>query len=348
MKRATVSALVALALLAGAPHAPASARPFTIADLLSQESFGAQAVDPSGRWFVFEQRGPYDQFGRYDTAVLPSRAAGRLQVVDLDRDDVALRGALQAVEGNLVKDRGRDGPAARSRRPAGEAQDANAVAEADLGREAGRDVGWHDVLAAGAGHHRVDDLLAARLLRDEPGGAGLERLVDDAAVRERGDEQDACRKLLADYRIRDRDAVELGKLVVEQRDVGLVLVDLGKRRAPVLRFGDDVDLAAGRQCTDDPFAVERVVVGDDDANALRCVLRHRWDRNRTSREVCVRLPVCIVATISRLGEACGAHEVDASARKSQAIEPPITAPVAAALRTIGSARVIGMRPFRAH
>lgn len=83
MQRAPAGALAALVLLAGAPHAPASARPFTIEDLLSQESFGAEAVDPSGRWFVFEQRGPYDRFGRYDTAVLPSRAAGRLQVVDL-------------------------------------------------------------------------------------------------------------------------------------------------------------------------------------------------------------------------------------------------------------------------
>ncbi|WP_293679403.1 prolyl oligopeptidase family serine peptidase [uncultured Phenylobacterium sp.] len=89
MKRASVSALAALALLAGVPHAPASARPFTIEDLLSQGSFGAQALDPSGRWFAFEQRGPYNRFGRYDTAVLPSRAAGRLQVVDLDRREGA-------------------------------------------------------------------------------------------------------------------------------------------------------------------------------------------------------------------------------------------------------------------
>jgi hypothetical protein len=60
------------------------------------------------------------------------------------------------------------------------------------------------------------------------------------------------------------------------------------------------------------------------------------------------VPVCIVATISRLGEARGAHEVDASARRSQAIDPPITAPVTAAVRTTGSARVIVMPPFGAH
>jgi hypothetical protein len=64
--------------------------------------------------------------------------------------------------------------------------------------------------------------------------------------------------------------------------------------------------------------------------------------------VFVRVAVGMIATISRLGVACGAHEVDASARRSQAIDPPTTAPVAAALRTIGSARVIGIPPRGAH
>jgi hypothetical protein len=64
--------------------------------------------------------------------------------------------------------------------------------------------------------------------------------------------------------------------------------------------------------------------------------------------VFVRVPVPLVATISRLGGACGVHEIDESARRSQAIDPPRTAPVAAAVRTIGSARVIGMPSRRAH
>jgi hypothetical protein len=64
--------------------------------------------------------------------------------------------------------------------------------------------------------------------------------------------------------------------------------------------------------------------------------------------VFVRVPFPIVATISLLGGACGAHEVDESSRRSQAIDPPTTAPVAAAVRTIGSARVIGMPPRAAH
>ncbi|MBL8772735.1 MAG: hypothetical protein JNK30_15235, partial [Phenylobacterium sp.] len=66
MKRVTASALLALVLLAGAPHAPASARPFTVEDLLQQESFGAVAIGPSGRWVVFEKRGPYAGAPRFD------------------------------------------------------------------------------------------------------------------------------------------------------------------------------------------------------------------------------------------------------------------------------------------
>ena len=65
--------------------------------------------------------------------------------------------------------------------------------------------------------------------------------------------------------MRDGDAVELGQLVVEQRDVGPVLLDLGERRAAVLGLGDDLDLAARRERAHDALAVERVVVGDDDA-----------------------------------------------------------------------------------
>jgi dipeptidyl aminopeptidase/acylaminoacyl peptidase len=84
MKRVLAGAL-ALALLAGAPHAPASARPFTVDDLLSQESFGAVAIDPAGRWLVFEQRDRYDRLPRYDIGYTPSEAFPWLAVVDLKR-----------------------------------------------------------------------------------------------------------------------------------------------------------------------------------------------------------------------------------------------------------------------
>lgn len=61
----------------------AVARPFTIEDLLSQESFGDIAVDPSGRWLVLERRDRYDTAARYDHDLENSASLSRLQVVDL-------------------------------------------------------------------------------------------------------------------------------------------------------------------------------------------------------------------------------------------------------------------------
>ena len=82
LRAALWAALLVLGqLLAGG----AAARPFVVEDLLHQSSLGGHVVDPSGRWFVYELRGPYDQIGRYDLAYGPSRAAGRLQLVDLRR-----------------------------------------------------------------------------------------------------------------------------------------------------------------------------------------------------------------------------------------------------------------------
>lgn len=75
----SVAAALALAILAGA----ASARPFTVDDLLGQESFGDLAIDPSGRWLVFEQRGAYDSAPRFDSHFATGQTLGRLNVVDL-------------------------------------------------------------------------------------------------------------------------------------------------------------------------------------------------------------------------------------------------------------------------
>lgn len=83
MTRVTAGALAALALLVGAPHAPASARPFTVEDLLAQESFGDTAIDPRGRWLVFEQRDRYDRLPRYDVGYSPSEAFPWIGMVDL-------------------------------------------------------------------------------------------------------------------------------------------------------------------------------------------------------------------------------------------------------------------------
>lgn len=74
-----------LALLLSCVAASASARPFTVDDMLHQESLGALEIDPTGRWLVVEHRGPYDRAGRYDYASENSLAFGRLEVVDLRR-----------------------------------------------------------------------------------------------------------------------------------------------------------------------------------------------------------------------------------------------------------------------
>lgn len=80
MRRLACATAAAVALLWGVP---ATARPFTVDDLLHQESLGAQAIDPTGRWLAFEQRGPYDSATRYDQHFAIGQTLGRLKVVDL-------------------------------------------------------------------------------------------------------------------------------------------------------------------------------------------------------------------------------------------------------------------------
>ena len=83
MLRRLCSAL--LALVVSCVAASAFGRPFTVDDMLHQESLGALEIDPTGRWLVLEHRGAYDRAGRYDYASENSLAFGRLQVVDLQR-----------------------------------------------------------------------------------------------------------------------------------------------------------------------------------------------------------------------------------------------------------------------
>jgi dipeptidyl aminopeptidase/acylaminoacyl peptidase len=79
MLRNLAWALAGAVLLAG----PVLARPYTVADLLHLESLGRAAVDPSGRWLVFDKRAPYDSAPRFDYDGRPEVILGRLMVVDL-------------------------------------------------------------------------------------------------------------------------------------------------------------------------------------------------------------------------------------------------------------------------
>ncbi|CAN5310190.1 S9 family peptidase [soil metagenome] len=59
-----VAAAMAFACLTS--EAPAETRALTIRDAVSMSSFGLASVDPSGRWTVYERRGPYDSAPAYD------------------------------------------------------------------------------------------------------------------------------------------------------------------------------------------------------------------------------------------------------------------------------------------
>lgn len=78
--------LAAAFTAAGLACAGASqARPFTVDDLLNQESFGAVSIDPTGRWLVYERRGAYASAPRFDLDQDTPKTTARLQVVDLTR-----------------------------------------------------------------------------------------------------------------------------------------------------------------------------------------------------------------------------------------------------------------------
>lgn len=77
MKRLLLAAWLALAASA------AGARPFTVEDLVRQESFGQAAFDPTGRWLVYERRGPHAQAPSFALEPHSEAAEGRLRVVDL-------------------------------------------------------------------------------------------------------------------------------------------------------------------------------------------------------------------------------------------------------------------------
>ncbi|MGH6910099.1 MAG: S9 family peptidase, partial [Phenylobacterium sp.] len=84
MSRKLLAALAAAVALSGA--SVAHARPFNVDDLLHQQSLGAVAFDPSGRWVVFEERGAYDAAPRYDYDQANSQTLSRLKVFDLARE----------------------------------------------------------------------------------------------------------------------------------------------------------------------------------------------------------------------------------------------------------------------
>jgi dipeptidyl aminopeptidase/acylaminoacyl peptidase len=77
LKRLLLAAWLSLAAEA------AGARPFTVEDMVQQESFGRAAFDPTGRWVVYERRGPHAQAPSFAFEPHSEAAEGRLRLVDL-------------------------------------------------------------------------------------------------------------------------------------------------------------------------------------------------------------------------------------------------------------------------
>lgn len=79
--------LLALAC-ALAPPGPATARAYTVDDLLSLERLGPVQLAPGGRWGVVQTFRPWDQAPRYDLDWWSTYGLGRLRRVDLRTGDV--------------------------------------------------------------------------------------------------------------------------------------------------------------------------------------------------------------------------------------------------------------------
>lgn len=82
-KAARVLALAFVLLCGGQAAAQAPSRPYTLDDLLNQAAFGAVSIDPTQRWVVYEQSGPYSASPRFDYALYIRAASTTLWIADV-------------------------------------------------------------------------------------------------------------------------------------------------------------------------------------------------------------------------------------------------------------------------
>lgn len=71
--------------------APRPARPYTVNDMLGQESLGAVSIDPSERWLVFERRGSYESAERFDLGYFSGWSTTGLWRIDIASDEAPSR-----------------------------------------------------------------------------------------------------------------------------------------------------------------------------------------------------------------------------------------------------------------
>ena len=165
---------------------------------------------------------------------------------------------------------------------------AAALALLDLAREAGLRLGGERGAAAGDRDDRLADLLARGLLREIALGAGGDGLVGELGLHEGREEQDLGRRGPS-RRIADEHlgAVEPGHADVEHGDLGAERLDLLQRLAPVGGLADQLEVGALVDRAHDPLPVDRVVVGDEDRDAL--LLRAHPTHESMGRTPCSRI-----------------------------------------------------------
>jgi len=95
---ARVLALALVLLCGGQAAAQDRTRPYTLDDLLNQASFGAVSIDPTERWIVYEQSGPYAASPRFDYALYTRAASTTLWIADAKSGEPPRR-LLPASEG---------------------------------------------------------------------------------------------------------------------------------------------------------------------------------------------------------------------------------------------------------
>jgi len=92
--------LLGALLWASASHA----RPFTIDDLLASEDFGTTAIDPHGRWLVFERREPFTKMARFDMITNSELLRSRLYRVDVREGGLARPLLTDPAPGTIIFD----------------------------------------------------------------------------------------------------------------------------------------------------------------------------------------------------------------------------------------------------
>ena len=135
-----------------------------------------------------------------------------------------------------------------------------------------RDVGPEDRLAAADRRDRAHDVVLIGALEQVALGAGAHGREDGVVVLEHRQHEHADVRALGDDLARRLDAVELGHVQIHDDDVGLQRLGGGDRLGAGRRLAHDLRLAERREQRAEPSAEDRMVVGDEDANAFHGLL----------------------------------------------------------------------------